>query len=81
MIVAESPPAREAWIEICAWWAVDYDGVRRLPRGRRGLKLICVARTAPRLMSPPAREAWIEIARNQETLPVDGVASREGGVD
>ena len=55
--------------------------LRRLPRGRRGLKYGVTLLSGVTLMSPPAREAWIEIFWIVVLFLVFGVASREGGVD
>ena len=58
----ESPPAREAWIEIVVYDDDYHNTPRRLPRGRRGLKWTALVADIHKMRSPPAREAWIEMA-------------------
>ena len=65
-----SPPSREAWIEIGHEAANQGHGRRRLPHGRRGLKLVLGVVEAGDLGSPPSREAWIEISASVKVWAV-----------
>ena len=77
----QSPPAREAWIEIAMQMLMYLVEYCRLPQGRRGLKSSLDPTVCNFGLSPPAREAWIEIIAENEWEIGYNVASRKGGVD
>ena len=61
-VLAESHPARGAWIEIPLMIIIYTILTRRTPHGVRGLKLAMLTPERPNEESHPARGAWIEIA-------------------
>ena len=65
---AKSLPARGAWIETSLVLGLAREGVRRSPRGGRGLKLD--SRPGRRRVSGslPARGAWIETRRSRRSI-------------
>jgi len=76
-----SPSAWTAGIETRIETINDLDGDGRRPRGRRGLKLNCVAHTRRVLASPSAWTAGIETMRGEVEEDVVVVAVRVDGGD
>ena len=63
--MALSHPSRGAWIEIFySIWPRKW-GLRRTPRGVRGLKSYQPCRYALQTWSHPSRGAWIEIRKKR----------------
>ena len=73
-VIAVSPSPRRAWIEILIAVVKSFHGVRRPPRGGRGLKLKRIVTNRSNSMSPSPRRAWIEM-RNAPEYPLRSRAS------
>ena len=56
---AQSPPAREAWIEMLGGIDAEKSQSGRLPRGRRGLKS-CIGRKNKMAVSVASREGGVD---------------------
>ena len=81
-VLAESHPARGAWIEIPLMIIIYTILTRRTPHGVRGLKLAMLTPERPNEESHPARGAWIEIfATHNSGQDTVKVAPRTGCVD
>ena len=79
-VYAESPPAREAWIEM-RLISFQPSGDSSPPAREAWIEIFPTHSLIALTASPPAREAWIEIPYQICLYVIECVASREGGVD